>query len=530
MKINSILNNIIGPIMTGPSSSHTAAPVRIGRAVRQLLGEAADAVTITFDQQSAFAPSYRSQGSDYGFIGGIMGFSPEDPRLPHSLAIARNAGLEYIFVVGEIKDKHPGAVQFTLYPKSGKQSLSLIARSIGGGAFEIVELAGYPLSYTGEQDLFCAIFNDDAIDQSLQQHLDALPSDEYQYGFRKKKGGCLLWIKHLSPLDHARLMLAIGGNPALTRICRCRALLPVPVRFVQDMPFTDAATALTYHERQREPLWRMALTYEHALGLVEEEDILSQINYTLEIMRDSVRQPLTAAKERRGFMTAVAKTMAEQMTEKHLLAGDVFNEAMLRAVAAAEQNGTPGIVVASPTAGSCGVLPGALISAGTALGADRHQLVEALLAAGLVGAFIGNQASFSGDVAGCQAEVGAASAMAAAALTYLLDGSVAESFAAASLALQNLLGLICDPVAHQTDIPCINRNALGAVNAIMAANMIQCGFNPMIPLDETIRAMYQVGQALPPCLRCAGNGGLSATPTAQTIALLASKKCREPEE
>ena len=135
------------------------------------------------------------------------------------------------------------------------------------------------------------------------------------------------------------------------------------------------------------------------------------------------------------------------------------------------------------------------------------------MAAGLVGAFIANQATFGGEVGACQAENGSASAMAAAGVVQLLNGTVEQSFQAASLAMQNMLGLICDPVAGLTEIPCIGRNVSSATNAIMSAYMVLCGFNPVIPLDETIITMGRVGEQLPEELRCTCRGGLCVSPT-----------------
>ena len=151
------------------------------------------------------------------------------------------------------------------------------------------------------------------------------------------------------------------------------------------------------------------------------------------------------------------------------------------------------------------------------MGCSDEEIIKGLLAAGLSGAFIANQATFGAEVAGCQAENGAASAMAAAGVVELLGGSVEQGFAAASLALQNMLGLICDPVGGLTEIPCISRNVAAMSNAVMAANMVMLGFDPVIPYDETIRTMYEVGRQLPSALRCTCEGGLCVTKTAKEI-------------
>jgi L-serine dehydratase len=158
-----------------------------------------------------------------------------------------------------------------------------------------------------------------------------------------------------------------------------------------------------------------------------------------------------------------------------------------------------------------------VIAVGEEMGRSDDDIAKALLAGGLVGVFIDHQATFAAETAACQAEIGAAGAMAAAAAVQLLGGSADQSFRAAALALQNMLGLICDPVAGVGNIPCVSRNAAGAANALVSANMVLAGFDPCLPLDEVIVAMKNVGLMLPAELRCTGRGGLCLTPTALAI-------------
>jgi L-serine dehydratase len=176
-----------------------------------------------------------------------------------------------------------------------------------------------------------------------------------------------------------------------------------------------------------------------------------------------------------------------------------------------------GIIVAAPTAGSCGTLPGTCLGVANALDMSEEKKVKAMLAAGLIGVFIAQKATFSAELGGCQAETGSGSAMAAAALVTLFDGTFEQVLAAASLALQNTFGLVCDPVANRVEAPCLGKNVMMAGNALSAANMILAGFAALIPLDEVIVAMHKVGQSMPCELKCTGKGGLSLTPTAQGL-------------
>ena len=176
-----------------------------------------------------------------------------------------------------------------------------------------------------------------------------------------------------------------------------------------------------------------------------------------------------------------------------------------------------GVIVAAPTAGACGGLPGAVIGAASVLGLSAEDMTRAMLAAGLIGVFIAAHATFAAEVGGCQAECGAGSGMAAAALVSLAGGTTKQAISAASMALQNTLGMTCDPVANRVEVPCLGKNVMAASNALACANMALADFDAVIPLDEVIATMDKVGKSLPAELRCTGLGGLSITPTSLEI-------------
>lgn len=185
-----------------------------------------------------------------------------------------------------------------------------------------------------------------------------------------------------------------------------------------------------------------------------------------------------------------------------------------------------GIIVAAPTAGACAGLPGAVIAAADAMGSTDDNIVRAMLAAGLIGVFICARSIFAAEVCGCLAECGSGSGMAAAALVTLSGGSARQAVDAASMAIQNVLGLVCDPVANRVEVPCLGRNVLAATNALSCANMALAGYDAVVPLDEVIETMNRVGMSLPAELRCTAMGGLSITPTSKAI----ERRLRNPSQ
>jgi len=176
-----------------------------------------------------------------------------------------------------------------------------------------------------------------------------------------------------------------------------------------------------------------------------------------------------------------------------------------------------GVIVAAPTAGSCGTFPGAVLGMADSLNLLKKDVVNALLTGSLVGIFIAGASTFSAEIGGCQAECGSGAGMAAAALVRLMGGSLEQSMAAASMALQNSLGMICDPIAARVEAPCLGKNVSAAANALTCANMVMAAYDPLIPLDEVIETMDRVGRSLPHELRCTALGGLAITPTAREL-------------
>jgi L-serine dehydratase len=215
-----------------------------------------------------------------------------------------------------------------------------------------------------------------------------------------------------------------------------------------------------------------------------------------------------------GFQSGNYKT---GMETGQLLGGDLLNRIIMNVTVMMEVKSSMGVIVAAPTAGACATLPGACIGAAESLGLSEDEMAKAMLSAGIIGVFIAAAATFSAEVGGCQAECGSASGMAAAALVSLAGGDVQQAVAAASMALQNSLGMICDPVANRVEVPCLGKNVMAAVNALACANMALAGYDAVIPLDEVIETMGRVGRSIPCELRCTALGGLSITKTSKAI-------------
>lgn len=274
---------------------------------------------------------------------------------------------------------------------------------------------------------------------------------------------------------------------------------------------------LAWNEDKNLEMWELAAEYEAARGGTSREEVFGKMSALVEIMEREIDGGLAGTDYADRILGPQAHMIDEARGRGALIPCDVLNSIIKSITAIMETKSSMGVIVAAPTAGSCGCLPGSVIGAGRALGKGREELTKAMLAAGLVGIFIAEGATFAAEVGGCQVECGAGSGMAAAALVQLAGGSARQCVDAASMALQNITGLACDPVANRVEVPCLGKNVMGGSNALSSANMALAGYDKVIPLDETIAAMYDVGTKLPPELRCT-YGGLGKAPTAAKIA------------
>lgn len=263
-------------------------------------------------------------------------------------------------------------------------------------------------------------------------------------------------------------------------------------------------------------IWQIALDKDFENTGIEEADLLEIMHETLEVMRDSAYKGLDQAVYSMSKITGGSAVKVNKFAEDSV-SGKTITRAMAMALSVSEVNSSMGRIVAAPTAGASGILPAALFTMQEKYGYDDDKLVKGLIVAGVIGEIIAQNASISGAEGGCQAECGSAAAMGAAAICYLRDYDIDTIFASAAFAIKNILGLVCDPVLGLVEYPCNLRNASGVVNAIISADLAMSGFPCLIPLDETIDSMRQVGNSLPEALRETALGGLAATPTAEKL-------------
>lgn len=508
----SIFNDVIGPIMRGPSSSHCAAATRIGLLARALMGGDIESVRVEFDKNGSLAMTHDSQGSDMGLCGGLLGFDISDERLVRYRQEIQKAGIRIEFRIDSYGDLHPNTYRLSL--QNAKEQHRMVALSTGGGMLEIVEIDGHGLSIMGDRYETLVFFekNDAATAARVSEILDREYAIEVLSHPGKEKDFIRISSPH--PVD-GKLAAAFENESVVVKILP--PVLPILTPEETNLPFVTCGQMLSYNEKHKLDLARLAINYESARGAVSPEDIIDRMIAIVRTIKKSVQAGLAGTRYRDRILGCQSSLYHQKRQSGQLIDVGVLNRVILYVTALMEVKSAMGVIVAAPTAGSCGGLPGAVLGVADEKDCEENEIAKALLAAGMIGIFIAKSATFAAEVAGCQAECGAGSAMAAAGLVTLMGGAAEVAVAAASMALQNVLGLICDPVAGRVEVPCLGKNVMAAGNAVSCANMALAGYDQVIPLDEVILAMDDVGKSLPSAVKCTARGGLSVTETSQKI-------------
>lgn len=527
------LRDIIGPIMVGPSSSHTAGALALASMARKLFGEQPERAVFTL--YGSFAATGSGHGTDKALVAGILELATDDPRVADAFALAKAAGVQVDIVWDTTTEvAHPNTVDIRCESREGR-TLEMRGVSIGGGAAVIRRINGIDVDITGERTSVVVHQRDE---RGVLAHIAGVLADcginiaNANLHRTAKRGDAYTVLETDSAVDASvRELLMDHPDIINARVVPATCAgdgeeVPVPEDAEERFARWDYASGeelLALCEREHVTIAQAFRAREEALCAKQgtEAGIDAYLDRVLEVMGNAATEPLGNPQPSVGGLiggeAAKLRAALEDADPRHRLVDPLAARAAQYALATLETNGRMGVIVATPTAGSAGVLPGVLLALRDERGFSHDQLREGILTAAGLGYLIARNASVSGAEGGCQAEVGAASAMAAAALVELRGGTAEQCAEAFAMALTNLEGLVCDPVAGLVEIPCIKRNVIGAMNAVSCADMALAGVVGHIPADEVIDAMAEVGAAMSNDLRETGIGGLAGTPTGKAI-------------
>jgi L-serine dehydratase len=524
----SIFNDVIGPVMRGPSSSHTAASHRIGTLIRQFCAPENGIVLVEFDRHGALATTYEGQGSAMGLISGLLGLSILDRSIIRYKELAIEFGLDISFKVTDFENSHPNTYKISVENES-QVIFSFTAISTGGGMIEITNLNGFDVSVRGDFFETFIYFEKQSVDeikiilQDIKNHTNYSEIVFYQNGVSR----FLINIKSREPLSDIAKVIS-NDFKSVTWIRQIDPVMPVLGGVDLELPFSSVGEMILFAEKNHHDIADLAIMYESARAGIGPQKVYSLMHEIVLYVKNSIKEGLNGTFYKDRILGHQSQLILNAERENRIFRTPM-NKIIASVTALMEAKSSMGIIVAAPTAGSAGVMGGTILGVAEGSSYDDAQITRAFLAAGMIGVFIAHKYTFAAEKGGCQVECGAASGMTAAGLVQLMGGSVCEAVNAASIALQNMLGLICDPVADRVEVPCLGKNILGAGNALSSANMSIAGFDPVIPLDEVIDAMKSVGESLPSSLCCTGLGGLSVTPTAIKLQKKLKSDTESPE-
>lgn len=527
------LHDIIGPIMVGPSSSHTAGALRIALMARNLCGSTPRKAE--FRLLGSFAHTYQGHGTDKALVAGMLGFAADDLRVRDSFRWAAAEGLAFSFTPDPQADdfSHPNTIDVTVTDEAGC-TVCVRGESIGGGAAVITRLDGIDVHITGEHTSVVVRQRDEA---GVLAHIARCLSDEgvniaTTRMFRERRGQVAYTVLECDQRVSDKVRRAIAAHPGIfdvrvipadstasegegTKSCPIdegQALISF-----EALDFASGKELLNWCDAHDSTISQAFCAREEALCASQGciADTQEYLKRALSVMRASTLRPIEEPTESMGgLLGSEAQRMRTFHASGRSVCGDLTAKAATYAMAVLETNASMGRIVAAPTAGSAGVVPGVLMALGEEHGFTDEDLARGLSCAAAVGFLITRNATVSGAEGGCQAEVGAACAMAAAATCELAGGTPVQCLNAAANALTSLMGLVCDPVAGLVEVPCQKRNAAGAAVALVSAEIALAGIGNLVDFDQTVDAMFAVGKSLPFELRESALGGLAATPAA----------------
>ncbi len=508
----SVFNDILGPVMRGPSSSHTAASHRIGTMARSLLGGKPKKAVFTFDPAGSYGQVIHQQGVDLALASGLMEWSITDDRFPEALVCAKNDGIHLEFNISPLKNAdHPNALDIRIIGTKN-ETLNASTRSTGGGSILFTEIDGFPLSLTGKEHALLLFFEGEPYNvlHILQKEY---PSVNIHVLHPDRNGRSCVTCRSSIPF----------GQDLLTKVKRLNSLEGIrycpPVFYIQkgDPLFSSSVEMVQLAAEKKCTLGELALEYEYRLLGLSRKETLDEMIQRFNIMQRSISSGFTDSNVHMKLLDPTARSIMEAEQRGDLPVGGPHARAAARALAVMHFNNSMGIVCAAPTGGSAGVIPGVVATLVEKYRLNTDKAAMLLFAASGIGLIFAQRATFAAEIAGCQVEIGAAGAMAAAAVIEASGGNADQAVNAAAICLQNSMGLVCDLVQGTCEIPCHTRNAAAASGAFTSADLISGGYKNPIPMDETIDAVLAVGKTMPSELRVTSLGGLAVAPSALSL-------------
>ena len=508
----SIFNDVIGPVMRGPSSSHTAASWRIARVCLDILNEPLKNAVVEFDENGAWAANYMEQGTVMGINGGLLRLDIINNKMKHTESLAKEIGVDIRYEINSFPTRHTNTVRLTLEGEGGKK-IRFVAASIGGGAFEIQQIDNFQVNIRGNYFEILIWYKTNGPTPGDLKKIISQNTLMFQSSDKNKTLINLKSAKEIPP----EIIKQLKQDSAFKEVTVINPILPIVSGNENELPFNTIASLLEFAEKNKLDMGYVGLLYEERQSGLSKRVLINKMKNIIRTIEDCIETGLKGTVYKDRILHQQSHFIEKAEKDGKILKNSVINKIISYVSAIMEAKSAMEVIVANPTAGSCGTIGGALKAVANDLNSTFDDLVKAYFASGIIGVYFAQGPGFSAEEYGCQVECGAASGMAAAGIVQLMGGTTREAISAASLAIQNMIGLICDPVADRVEVPCLGKNISAAMNALSSATMACSGFGAVIPLEEVIQTVDRVGKQMPECVKCTGKGGLSVTDTSIQI-------------
>ena len=495
-RIPSIFNEALAPVTPGPSSSNTAGPMRIASVCRQFFGLPITKASIQMSDKGSFTFTYFGMRSDLAFVFGLLGHSPADPGFFDAYDEAKERGVAIEYGFYEDLPAEPGEyVRLVLENADTGRKMTFCGASVGGGGFYLESADGCPM-HTGGYTHEVLLFTDPAGEVRRHDMVKAIltiAGDPEEIKICEGPDKLLYDVK-LADAPTEEQLDAFKNIEGLRHFGYARPAHTVVTSDSRPPVFETPSELLAWCEENGKTFAEAAVAYECSISGWTEQQVISQAENLWDVILASEKNGYKEGNDLRQLLGPKApqvKAFYESSPQK--ISGGIVDKAAPMSLSIMEWAGSSGTIVCIPTGGASGIVPGVIQGLCEDKGLGREEAVKGLLAAGMAGVFMAETDYFGGW--GCQAEIGCGVGMAAAALVSMMGGTPKQCLDAASMGIQSLIGLVCDSVCGQSQVPCYLRNMTGTATAVTCANAALAGLDALIPLDEMVTAMMNVGRA-----------------------------------
>lgn len=506
-------NDVFGPIMQPGSSSHTAAPCRLGLLARSLLGEKPKSVNFIMDKDGSFAGTFGVMNEDKGMLAGILGIGPEEERINSVYDLANKDNITYQFIFDVMKEsEHLNAIKFSIKGESGKYA-ELVGDSIGGGMVRVRRINGFDVSLLG--DTFVLLIFSNLSENQINAVESSIEGFIERQLIKSEKGSLILIKSSISPNMDVISDILLGVKFELLK-----PILPVTMsKFRKPQLFNSIGEWNSISKQLGVSMSEVAIRYEMDSSLWTRAQVYQYMLELKEILYNEINAAYQYTnREKKPFYRYDGGKWLDYEKKGKVLSGGIMGQVIKRSIGVnSKTKGIP--IVPGPMGTGGGYLFSALYSIKEEHNFNDEDLIRALFVAAGVGAIAYTHTNPTGEVVGCGGECGVCCAMGAAALVEMADGNGEQIENAASLALQAFIGLPCDPVIGGYESPCFSRVVTASCMSVIYADLALAGSKAVIPYDEVLDALNTLGKGMSTDLLCTSKGGICVTPTA--------KKCEE---